>query len=182
MYPLFSFILLMLNSMWLLYHFHIRDLLFALSAKDRTTWTPTSPFVLQSSSKFVRNLTWSTRTANVLLLFRVRVGTEGKDVVSLARYQSVLAPTMRLGIKQVDVSHGFVREWSVLLFHHCLTGIWTNCTARRMDEWKQSVLHCRALVGVPYSGPLAGMVFWTGHRGLFLRDCNVWTDKAKVYQ
>lgn len=25
-----------------------------------------------------------------------------------------------------------------------------------------------------------GMVSWTGHRGLFLGDHNVWTDEAKV--
>lgn len=64
---LFLFISLMLNMMWLLYHFHIRALRLALSAKDRTTWTPTSLFVLQSHSKFVRNFTQRSRTADVLL-------------------------------------------------------------------------------------------------------------------
>lgn len=64
---LLSLISLILNIMWLLYHFHIRALHLALSAKDRTTGTPTSRFVLQSHSKFVRNFTQSTHTANVLL-------------------------------------------------------------------------------------------------------------------
>lgn len=115
----------------------------------------------------------------MLLLFRVRVRTEGKDVVSLARYQSVQAPTMRLGIKWVDVSHGFV-------------GIDPCCystTARKAfepDGWmNESRVFCIVehwLVSQSAATGWKGMDFWTGHRGLFLRDRNAWTDKSKVYQ